>query len=434
MRLKTGLPIFVVMLSFIFLIAACDDDGGKGKKTFTLTLENVSDQFIYSASGVFNTPDGAGSPGPILPGQSYSFSFKAAGDARLSFATMFVQSNDLFVAPDGAGIALFNAGTPISGDVTAMIELWDAGTEVNEEPGVGANQAPRQSGPNTGADENGVVQLVSAVGDGFNYPPVADIIQVTITPTTSGGITTFDVELLNISDGSILESPFAPGVFVVHTADDPLFTDGSADRNEGLEGLAEDGTTDDLFAALDPQTGIATPFAPGVVVVSGAGNILFTENQADPGEGLEGLAEDGTTADLITALGSKSGVVSVVGFQGPIGPGGSEIFTFEAGKNDFLMFATMFVQSNDLFLAPDDTGIGLFPGGSALSGDITSMIELWDAGTEANEEPGLGPNQAPRQTGANTGPVDANAMVRLVADGYDYPAVSDLIRATLSVQ
>jgi len=38
-------------------------------------------------------------------------------------------------------------GNPRTGDVTADVQLWDAGTEVNMEPGVGADQPPRQSAP-----------------------------------------------------------------------------------------------------------------------------------------------------------------------------------------------------------------------------------------------------------------------------------------------
>ena len=84
---------------------------------------------------------------------------------------MFVQSNDLFYAPASTGIALWDAsGTPISGDLTDMIQLWDAGSEVN--------QAPRQAGADNGAAENGVVQLVN---DGFSYPANNSIVRVTIT-------------------------------------------------------------------------------------------------------------------------------------------------------------------------------------------------------------------------------------------------------------
>ena len=70
----------------------------------------------------------------------------------------------------------------MTGDVTSRIRLWDAGTEVNEEPGLGPNQAPRQHAPNTGPAENGVVRPISEVKDGFHYPNVAEVIRVTITP------------------------------------------------------------------------------------------------------------------------------------------------------------------------------------------------------------------------------------------------------------
>ncbi len=143
----------------------------------------VASQAGINASGVFNTPVGAAEPGPLLPGEAYEFTIVAVPGDLLSFATMFVQSNDLFYAPDGAGITLFNSdGTPVSGDVTGQIQLWDAGTEVNQEPGVGPDQAPRQAGPDTGPDENGVVQIVS---DEFTYPDTSATIRVTITATES---------------------------------------------------------------------------------------------------------------------------------------------------------------------------------------------------------------------------------------------------------
>ena len=66
----------------------------------------------------------------------------------------------------------------IDGDVTDQILLWDAGTEVNMYPGTGADQAPRQSGADTGAAENGVVEIVN---DGFSYPSDADAIRITIS-------------------------------------------------------------------------------------------------------------------------------------------------------------------------------------------------------------------------------------------------------------
>ena len=43
---------------------------------------------------------------------------------------MFVASNDLFYAPNGDGIELFNGNTPVTGDITSQILLWDAGQKL----------------------------------------------------------------------------------------------------------------------------------------------------------------------------------------------------------------------------------------------------------------------------------------------------------------
>ena len=126
------------------------------------SLENM--HHAGALHGIYNTPTGAMGPGPIGPGGAYEFTFTATPKTRLYFTTMFGQSNDLFYAPDEAGIALFDGkGNPISGDITDQLILWDAGTEVNEEVGVGPNQAPRQKIPNTGPAENGVVHRAKDV-------------------------------------------------------------------------------------------------------------------------------------------------------------------------------------------------------------------------------------------------------------------------------
>ncbi|HSQ24881.1 MAG TPA: spondin domain-containing protein, partial [Pyrinomonadaceae bacterium] len=129
--------------------------------------------------GVFNTPVGAMGAGPIRPGDSYEYSFTATPGMKLFTTMMFGQSNDWFYSPDGGGIALFDAqGYPVSGDVTDKLVLWNAGTEVDEEIGIGSNQGPRQKGPNTGAAENGVVRRVQdARFTGKN----AEFFRVTIT-------------------------------------------------------------------------------------------------------------------------------------------------------------------------------------------------------------------------------------------------------------
>jgi hypothetical protein len=99
---------------------------------------------------------------------------------KLNLMLMFGQSNDWFYAPDRGGIALFDKnGGPLSGDVTSRILLWDAGTEVNQEPGVGADQAPRQKAPNTGAYERDVVR--KAKGSPF-YSKTSQLFRITVTP------------------------------------------------------------------------------------------------------------------------------------------------------------------------------------------------------------------------------------------------------------
>ena len=100
---------------------------------------------------------------------------------RLYFATMFVQSNDWFFSP-GRGLDLAgDDGMAMMGDMTGKMELWDAGTEADEEIGAGPNQAPRQSGPNTGADEMGVVYVIVTGG---KYPPPSEMIRVSVGDAT----------------------------------------------------------------------------------------------------------------------------------------------------------------------------------------------------------------------------------------------------------
>jgi len=128
---------------------------------------------------IFNTPVGKDQPGPILPGGAYEITLAANPGERLMFVQMFGQSNDLFYSTDPKGLELFDSnGKAIEGDITSSIQLWDAGTEVNQEPGFGPDQGPRQKAPNTGADEHG---KIGKVHDGFTYPETSQVLKVTIT-------------------------------------------------------------------------------------------------------------------------------------------------------------------------------------------------------------------------------------------------------------
>ena len=144
-------------------------------------------KYLSAASGVVAVGAdaraiGATSDGPLTPGQAYEFEITAEPGQALSLAWMFGQSNDLFYA-NGRPIALFtSAGKPVDGDMTRQISLWDAGTEVNEEPGLGPNQGPRQKAEDAGTTERNSIAHVS---DGYTYPRTEAVLRLSITPKGS---------------------------------------------------------------------------------------------------------------------------------------------------------------------------------------------------------------------------------------------------------
>ena len=432
------LLLFIILLTLMGLTITIDAQ----PQFFKVRIENVGQPFPFIHSGAFAVPVDSMNPGPLHPGEAYEFTFEAAPGHRLSFATMFVQSNDIFVGPDEMGISMYDeSGNPVSGDLTSNLVYWDAGTEFNEAPGEGMDQAPRQSGANTGmVDPDSTVRILN---DTFSYPSLEETILFTIQ---SNGGTSFTARFENIStdsallitDGSPAPVLYAPGVYVVHTDPAPLFTSGEKDRGEGLEDIAEDGDPGDLMGALDMQTGATAVLAPGVFVVHGEDNPLFISGSSDLGMGLEDIAEDGNPGRLALYLrdhpmmtGGAFAIPVGKDMPGPAFPGDAYEFTIASGPDGRLSLATMYVQSNDLFYAPDASGIALFENGEPISGDITALFELWDAGTEANEFPGAGVNQAPRQSGPNTGMVDADPTVRLVNDAFDYPANDQVLKVTV---
>lgn len=144
----------------------------------TLAKSLVGGKGIKSVA-VFNTPAGASARGPITPGTAYETTISAVPGDRLSLTLMMGQSNDWFYAPAESGIELFKNGKAISGDISSQMMLWDAGTEVDQEAGIGSDQGPRQKGPNTGKAENGVVRRVQ---DGKTYSNAAAVLRVVIKP------------------------------------------------------------------------------------------------------------------------------------------------------------------------------------------------------------------------------------------------------------
>ena len=416
--------------------------GTRAEYTFQVMIENVSVPYPYSASGQFAVPVGAMEPGLLLPDNMYAFEFEAGPGSYLSFATMMVHSNDLFYAPGPTGIALWDGHEQITGDITDQIQLWDAGTEMNQEPGEGADQ-PLQGGPATGeADPDATVRL--ADDEWETLPAVDSVIRVMLEST---GPTTFRVTIENVSvdhtlvtvRGLCLEVPLAPGVFVVHHRPNALFAVGEPDRGHGLEGLAEDGNITMLDGAVQMGTGLFNLIAPGIYASHAESGLLFSPGTT-ASAGIEAMAEDGNPmilgAEVLAAGGYRyfGGFGVPVGDQapGPLFPGGTYAFNVTAVHGEYLSFVTMLVQTNDLFFAPPEGGIALFPDGQPLDGIVTDMVMLWDAGTEVNEKPGVGLFQAPRQLAPNTG-MDEMGMVRLLDDEmFTYPEVGQVIRVTVS--
>jgi hypothetical protein len=437
--MKTKIILSSLLSTSLILFTQCeklDDLGGgiggsaKHPVKFKVTIENVQVPKLYFASGVFNTPIGASSAGPATPGNAFEFTFNAGKGQRLSFVTMFGRSNDLFFAPDGKGIELYNGDIPLSGDITSMIKLWDTGTEINEAPGMGMYQANTQAAPNTGPGENKPVTEISDVMDGYTYPSVASNIKVTVS---NDGTSKFTVKIEDLPGAF---TPVSPGAWVIHTTDYPIFEPGMLDRGLGLEANAEDGNPTNLGKYLADNTGLVTPISPGVWTITKDGKTpLFKNNQLDYGEGLKYIAQGGDPAMLAASLKTKSGIISTGVYTTPVGtssaapllPGDRFEFVVIASKGQYLSFASMFGQSNDLFFAPSDIGIALWNGIYPTYGDVTSQIKLWDDGTEVNEYPGAGNHQPARGTGG----MEESKKIMVVNDGFVYASSSNLIKVTI---
>lgn len=411
---------------------------------FTVRIENVSgsNTSMYSSVGIDGVPVGATARAAAKPGESFEFIIKAKPGDHLSFASMYGQSNDTFVGTNEAGIALYDdSGKAISGDVSDQVSLWDAGTEVNEPLGKGPNQGPRQPSPDAGTVENGTVQPTAFGGE---WPAsVADLTKVTLTPQSGDQIL---VHFENLTTNAPVPSPFSPLAYVVHTADQTgvFFKTGEKDRGLGLERIAESGNPEDLAAAVAGGAMMNVGLSPGVFVIHSAEQAapIFKTGEKDRGQGLEAQAEDGnptTLGESLSKLGFKqTGIFNTaVGASKPgaLMPGQAFEFTFAASPGDYLSYAEMFGQSNDLFFGTDENGIALFSAkGTPIAGTFTGAIQLWDTGTEVNQEPFKGADQAPRQAAPNTGAAENGVVQHIysVTDGFTYPSVESSLKLTIT--
>jgi hypothetical protein len=175
------------------------------------------------------------------------------------------------------------------------------------------------------------------------------------------------------------------------------------------------------------------------VIHTGGSNPIFAGGTRDTGEGLEPLAETGDPSKLVTALAGKSGVIATGAAARPVGaahdgaltPGQEYEFQISVQRGHLFSTAWMFGQSNDLFYS-NDRPIDLFnAAGKPVSAELTARLSLWDAGTEVNEEPGLGPHQGPRQTTPDAGVTESQGIAH-VRDKYTYPRIGEVLRLTIA--
>ena len=128
----------------------------------------ISQEFLLSGDGTLDGaiagPEGDAA-GPIDPGEVATATFTLDSDdvnsQFFSYASMLLPSNDAFVANGNPeAIRIFDEeGNFIGADfIIAGNQVLDAGTEVNDEA-ENSTAFFGQSSPNTGIDQNGVVQL-----------------------------------------------------------------------------------------------------------------------------------------------------------------------------------------------------------------------------------------------------------------------------------
>jgi len=434
---------------------ATDDDAvdpATTPTTFKVRVENIAPWTVIK-SGV-QAQKTSGASGPAGIGDAFEIPFTAGKNQKVSFVAMFGQSNDWFFAPGPAGIALYDdAGNPRSGDVTSEVSLWDAGTEIDQEPGVGDATGPKQPSPEYGAaDPVGTVRMIGAtkaLADGSNFalPPIAQMIKVTLVP---GANRQFTLRIENASTAQTLTTTagksgigISPVVWALHLADAPFFTVGSADRSEGLEWVAESGRSTNLGASIRVRTGWPTPISPGVYAVHRDPEAIYALGLDDLGIGLEQLAESGNATMLADSIGANARTTDIVDngsfsmpvgatAAGPVRPGGAYEFQIVSLPGQHLSFATMFGMSNDWFFATRPDGIALYDeDGTPMRGDVTGAIGLFDAGTEIDQEPAIGADTGPQQATPTSGALDPIRIVREVPSAvYGVPATTHL-RVTL---
>lgn len=382
--------------------------------TFRVTLKNAVNYLAVKTVG----------SGPLTTtGATHQVSFKATKGTYVSFANMFAQSNDWVFATESQGIKLWNGDTPLTGDISDNINVWDAGTEVDEDflnnfPGTQFT-APNQVGPNSGAPDSDTA--FRNTGRNIRNYLTASLAYDTTAKEFTLTITKANRETAH-NPGYV-----TPGILVVHTQPNALFQEGAPIKANGLESLAEDGSPQAIYDWFSETGSTGAPLrlsssysvlSPGVAYTQGDQSPLFTRgNAAIAGSGLEELAEDGNADvayEYLNGLDNVTAVKSTVGAA----PGESITFEIDVEEGKRLNFATMFVSTNDWFISNNQQGIEVFNADGTVKSDIEIYKNyLYDSGTESDQTVGLGDGQP--MNGNNTVTDDSDTTVRRVTELTD---------------
>ncbi|ASK30009.1 hypothetical protein CEY12_07755 [Chryseobacterium sp. T16E-39] len=431
-RLKSS---WLTLAAIPLILASCndnDDNPMENGMPSTITVENILDSKPLVESGIFKNN---GASPVIMPGESISFQFSAAKGQALSFATMYGWSNDLFFAPENPGIKLYqDNGTPIEGDVSSQIKLWDNGTRINQVPGATVMHP--------GTAETTPQNITEVSGTDAQGHPYAAASSLMKTSLHYDGNSTFTVTITNTSGNTTNPTPFSPGVWAIsyiaggNLLDPaPLYKKGTPSMN-GLTKIAEAGDTTDLGNYIKGQTGIFTPLSPILVVVyNGIDNPLYKTGENDRGQGLKELAQKGDASVLAGYLKNVPGVkqVYVLPAAGSTvllpkiaGQSGGKVSQqLNVASGDKIAVATMYGFSNDWFFATKGSGVD-----ATQKGDISSSIALYDNGTALNQFPGAGITQFNL---AGT-PLTESKPIQEVPNPNSFttlPSITNMIKVTL---
>ncbi|HVH97208.1 MAG TPA: spondin domain-containing protein [Enhygromyxa sp.] len=438
----------LMCVSAMMLCACNEPEGEEQPQEFIVTVANLTPAHSLFLSGRFDTPDSELLTAPLAPGDSYRFDVVAWPGSQLQIITMFVESNDAFVAFAPGGIALWTPdGEPLIGDRSEELVLYDAGTEVNEPLAAGSSQPRRQLEPGQGQREDGTITAITdgeggaALGpDGVEFPAIADFMQLHVIHVEGPN---FRVIISNVSSNKLLADPadgpkqdpkpalLSPGIYTVHQAGFELFTVGEPATPQ-LERLVEDIDPEPLADQLDFMRGVTSDLS-GVVWAVHGGEVGLYGTGSRASAGLEKLIEDGRAQLLVEQL-AKSDEFAQVGLAPADGsvlePGAVVQFRFAAWPGDHLSFVSGYLATNDKFVASTELGIPLFDeDGVARTGELDWALGLFDAGTEVDEPPGLGANQFERQSRRGAG-LDENEIVREIYgewNGWEYPRAGQII-------